>query len=109
MNPIEALAEQADQLFEQAEMIAETTPKESLMLFRKGIDLMFHAYFRMKQIDFKGDLGEIFQKCLEIEPEFEAIADAVADLTEDNQAVDAEAMVDAANEIWDFVTELISD
>ena len=109
MNPIENLAEQADQIFEKAEIIAQSSPQEAVVFFRKGVGLLFQAYLSMADTESSGNFGEDYQKCLAVEPEFEQIEEAFELLSENNHNVDAEDIIDAANEIWDFISELISD
>ena len=100
--------EKAYCLFEEAEMIIDVEPDKSLTLLRQAVTQLLNAYLSINEIAGHGNLDELFQECLKTDSEFEAIQSEVEYLTTIGpEEIDAEEMVDTANEIWDFIQGMI--
>lgn len=78
-------------------------------LFREGLSVLFRAFLIMEGEDIKGNFLELYQKCRQIAPEFEEIEDDIDFINQVTIDDNPEDLVDAANEVWDFVTEYISE
>jgi hypothetical protein len=109
MNEVEKLIKQADELFEQAEMKVEGTPEQGRRLFLEGISSLLRGFSVANEIETEGGLAELFARCQQLEPEFKTIAGEFDILLNaGGSGVDAEVVTDAANEIWDFVIDLVA-
>ena len=105
------LIEAADQDLAEAELVLEQDYLAGVKLFQVGIGKLCQAYLYSKQQnEIPEVLKELFQKCLVVNSEFEAVQEEFVSLieaVENHQA--AEILIDTVNEIWDFVIDLIPE
>jgi hypothetical protein len=110
MKKVQELLEEANGLFEQAEITVEETPETGGLLFLQGISLLFKAFLYSNGVEGTDDLLGLFHECQQLEPDFEAIETELECLLEINyDHMEPEDLIDAANEIWDFVIDFMSD
>ena len=107
---VEDLLEEADQLFEQAEMMIVKEPGEGLHKFQIGVSNLLKAFLIIHQKAPVWELKQLYNQCCQIEPEFETISDEldyfyIPQLAES----DSELICDAANEVWDLVIGLMPE
>jgi hypothetical protein len=107
MDEVAKLIEQADVLFEKAEMMVEETPEEGRQLFLEGISLLLRGFLTAGAMETDGGLNELLARCKQAEPEFETV-ETEFELLQNAAADDGERITDAANEIWDFVIDLVT-
>jgi hypothetical protein len=107
MNEVAKLIEQADVLFEKAEMMVEGAPEQGRQRFIEGISLLLRGFLNAGALETDGGLHELLARCKQAEPEFETV-EAEFDLLLNAAADDGERITDAANEIWDFVIDLVT-
>jgi hypothetical protein len=107
---IDNLFDKADLLFEKAEQLAPSNLPEAIRLFREGIGELYKTFILFQDKEPEGNLSELFQQCLSLNSEFEVIeTEQSYFVAEDFSELDPEMIVDAANEIWDFVSGLMED
>lgn len=108
MDEIDQLIELTDSLFAEGEAKSEADFAASLAAFRQGISSLFSAFLMDNEVAVPKQvtLRELFTNCSALEPEFEAI-EAEVDWIEYPESDDSEELVDMANEIWDFVIDLL--
>ncbi|MCL6590201.1 MAG: hypothetical protein K6U80_09640 [Firmicutes bacterium] len=113
------LINEADELMETAEERIHRQFYSAYPLMRQAVEDLFKAFLTAKGQKPKGILGKdgnpgsnaevLFEQCLRLEPEFEIIEEIAGYFTlEAPPDPDPELICDAANEIWDFVTGLLS-
>lgn len=108
VKTVEELMAEADALFEDAELLVETDLPESLPFFRDGIGNLCRAYLLVNGEEPDGGLKELFLQCKKHNPDFSYIEDEIGYfLALDGEALEPDAICDAANEIWDFVAGLV--
>lgn len=107
MDEVAKLIERADVLFEKAEMMVEEAPEQGRQLFLEGIAALLRGFLAASGIETDGGLNELFVRCKQVEPEFETV-EAEVDLLLDAETEDVEKITDSANEIWDFVIDLVT-
>jgi frataxin-like iron-binding protein CyaY len=108
MKSVDALLDAADELMEQGEEKITVNINVGFQVFQQAIGNMFKAYLITNRQEPLGELKALFFQCQKLNEEFEAIADVVDIFI--NPALnetDGETITDAANEIWDFVMELL--
>ena len=109
MKKVQNFVEEANSLFEQAETVIESSLETGYDLFLRGIALLLRAFLAANAIDSTGTLRELFDECKQLEEEFEDIEDEFdALINADLSFNDAEDISDSANEIWDFVIDLVT-
>lgn len=109
MKKVQSLLEEANGLFERAEVMAGESLEDGHRLFLQGIILLFKAFLNANGVAGTGDLLGLFYECQQLEPEFEDIEAELECLLEiDFANSDAETLCDSANEIWDFVVDFMS-
>lgn len=111
MEWVETLVQRANQLFDDAERLGGESGVESGVKFREGISQLLKAFLYLHDANAAGDYLELFEACRRIEPDFERIESEIrlvgaADPLEYGSEDD---LADAANEIWDFLIDLISE
>jgi len=105
---VDELMDEAFQLFEEAEMKISSNISESIGLFRQAAGKLLSTYLIIKGSEGEGDLDELFQECLRVNPDFEIIQSEVEYLLEVSpEEADGEELTDKANEIWDFIEGLL--
>ncbi|MGE5582366.1 MAG: hypothetical protein ACM3X9_07490 [Bacillota bacterium] len=105
---VEDLLEEADQLYDEAEQVIVKEPSVGLKKFQDGVSNLLSAFLLVNDEKAEGDLRRLFKRCLGIEPEFAAIEDELDYIFMPHLAeADSEIICDAANEIWDFVIDLL--
>ncbi|HYH02732.1 MAG TPA: hypothetical protein VEC37_06490 [Bacillota bacterium] len=110
MKKVQNLVEEANGLFEQAEVAVESSLENGHDLFLRGITLLFRGFLAANGIDSNGTISESFAECKQLEEEFEDIEEELdALINADLSFNDAEDISDSANEIWDFVIDLVTD
>ena len=108
MKTIDDLIGEADELLARGEEKITVNPGEGYQLFQKAIDNLCKVYLTSNGQEPLGDLKALFFQCKRYNPEFEALDDALKVFTDpDPGGIDSEAVVDSANEIWDFITATI--
>jgi HEPN domain-containing protein len=118
VNVAELISE-ADDLMEVAEEKVERQFYSAYPLMQQAIENLFKAFLmaggqKLKGISGLGaklasNVGVLFEHCRGLAPEFETIEEIVGYFThEAPSAPDPETISDAANEIWDFVIDLLS-
>lgn len=107
MEAIEELVQQADNLFSRAEACVENAPAESIGLFKQGIGKLFQAYLTLNEEDANGDFGQMAEACQRIDPSFEAVDNELKLFMGNPAEISADDLVDAANEVWDFIIDLL--
>lgn len=109
MKKVEDLIEKANELFEQAEMVGENSLENAHNLFLRGITYLLQAFLTSNAVESLGSLNELFNECKLVKPEFEAIEEQLASLVDTDLATtNLEAIIDSANEIWDFIIDLVA-
>lgn len=107
---INELMDEAFRLFEEAEMKVEQKPEESINLLRRAVANLFNTYLLINGVEDTGSLVEMYRECETINPEFETIRTEVEYLnTVIPGEVDAEELLDQANEIWDFIEGVLTE
>jgi len=106
---VESLVVRGDELFEAAEAEIEHSRAESAAKFREGVAQLLKAFLHLHEEDADDGLEQLFAACKRLEPSLEAIEDEVKLLLDAPESVDSEDLIDAANEIWDYVIDLISE
>jgi len=109
MHPVEELVRKADKLFEAAEDRLGDSLAESAGLFREGVVRLFEAFLLANDSPAIGESADLYRRCREIDPDFAAIAAEAQYLNAPVTELNEEDLADAANEIWDFVIDLISE
>jgi hypothetical protein len=110
MDLIDELFDKAESLFEKAEESASGNLSEAVLLFRQGIENLYRAFILFNDAEPRGGLDELFKQCLSLEPEFEVIDTEQGYFAAGDASLsDEETMIDAANEIWDFVYGLLEE
>lgn len=108
MEYVEALVNRGDELFEAAEAAIEHSRDESAVKFREGVAQLLKAFLYLHDQEVDGSMEQLFASCKQLEPSLEEIEEEVELLLDDPESVDAEDLIDAANEIWDYMIDLIS-
>lgn len=111
MNVDELLAE-ADTALTRAETQVSSHPQESCKQFQTGASCLCRAYLMTQGMDNPdtGTLASLFQQCLTKNEEFESIRDEINYLNNSDLAeLDGDVLCDAANEIWDFIIDLLPE
>jgi hypothetical protein len=94
----------ADELLAEAEGRPEAAPQEIRVSLQKGIAVLCAALLKQYDREIDGELPELFRRCLEINADLEAVAAEVEWLIGPGEPDDdTEELIDAANEIWDFM------
>lgn len=107
---IEVLIDEADQLLAQAEKETEKDLSHGLKLIRQGIGKLLQAYLTANDKIPATGLRDQFDACLQLEPDFVSIEDEVEYLlTVVPEEVEPEEVVDTANEVWDFIIDLLEN
>lgn len=116
MDQVTELLRGADDLMDRAEALITVDFEKGQRLFREAVFHLEQAYLiaaagrSLTNEDVSGDTAGLFEKCLQLNPDFEALRDAVDLLSAtDNSAADAEFICDAVNEIWDFMYGLMEE
>ena len=110
MDAIDELFDKADVLFEKAEILAATDLAGAVRLFQEGIGELYKAFILFSEGEPKGNFGELYHQCLGLNSEFDVIeTEQGYFVTDDLSQLDPETVVDAANEIWDFVSGLLEE
>jgi hypothetical protein len=110
VKKVQSLLEEANGLFERAEVTVEESMEIGYQLFLQGIASLFKAFLNANGVEGTGDLLGLFYECKQLKPEFEDIEEELECLLKvDLTIVDAEDLSDSANEIWDFVIDFVSD
>lgn len=105
---IDELMDEAYRLFEEGETKIDGQISESIDLFRRGVGKLLNTYLIIKGSEGEGDLDELFQECIRVNPDFEIIQAEIEYLAEITpQEADGEELTDKANEIWDFIEGLL--
>ncbi|HEX3046669.1 MAG TPA: hypothetical protein VHY08_18075 [Bacillota bacterium] len=112
------LISEADELMEEAEEKIYHQFSEAYPLMRQAIDNLFKAFLIAGGVKVKGGSGfthparnleVLFEQCRRLAPEFETIEELTGYFTKEAPLnSDPELISDAANEIWDFVIDLLS-
>ena len=85
----------------------EGAPEQGRRLFLEGISNLLRGFLAASETETDGGLSELFFRCKQVEPEFETV-EAEVDLLLDAETEDVEKITDSANEIWDFVIDLVT-
>lgn len=109
MEYVEELVERGNELFEAAEAEIEHSRAGSAVKFREGVAQLLKAFLYLHDQNAGGSLEQLFAHCKQIDPSLEAVEEEVELLLDDPESVDGEDLIDAANEIWDYVIDLISE
>lgn len=110
LEEIEKWVAQADQFFEAAEAKSSLNLDSAQDLFAQGVNCLLKAFLMFNNQVAEGELATLFAQCFKINSEFEAVRDELELLATLNPGyTDNELVIDAANEIWDFVIELLPD
>lgn len=110
------LNEAHNHLTEAEELMNEGKAKEVLLHCRKAVAAVFEAFliYRGEECGKGMGIDQLFSCCAALEDEFYSLEDLLAFLTmdEDVDELDEEdlaELVDAANEIWDFVLSFLPE
>lgn len=107
MKSVDTLLEEVDVFMEQGEEKIASDLNAGYQKFQQAVANMLKVYLINNQQEPLGGLKALFFQCQKHNPEFDAIEDVVEIFTESEPGeMDGETITDAANEIWDFVTEL---
>lgn len=108
---VESLVQRANQLFDEAEKLGETSAAECGRKFREGINQLLRAFLYLHDANAAGDCLELFEACRRLDPEFDTIEPEIRLVATEGfvMAADADELADAANEVWDFIIDLISE
>ncbi|TCL56039.1 hypothetical protein EDC14_105220 [Hydrogenispora ethanolica] len=107
---IEVLIDEADQCLAQAEKESGKDLARSLQLLQQGVGKLLQAYLIANEKRSPTRLREQFELCQQIEPDFASIEEELEYLLSVNpKEAEAEDVIDTANEIWDFVTDLLEN
>lgn len=110
MKKVQELVEEANGLFEQAEAVVESSVETGHELFLRGIAYLLRAFLVANGVEGSGTVNELFRECKHLEAEFENIEEELESLINaDFSFNDAEDINDSANEVWDFVIDLVTD
>jgi hypothetical protein len=110
MKKVQSLLEEANRLFERAEVTVKESMATGSQLFLQGVALLFRAFLNANGVEGTGDLLGLFYECKQLEPNFADIREELDCLLEaDLAGLDSEDLSDTANEIWDFVIDFVSD
>ncbi|MGE5606799.1 MAG: hypothetical protein ACM3YE_14050 [Bacteroidota bacterium] len=105
---VDEMMDEAFQLFEEAEIKIGNEISESIGLFRRAACKLLSTYLMIKGSEGEGDLDELFQECIRVNPDFEIIQSEIEYLAEVSpEEADGEELTDKANEIWDFIEGLL--
>jgi hypothetical protein len=108
MKTIDTLLDEADELLEAGEEKIVLNTVAGYQLLRQAINSLSKAYLIANGREPLGDLKALFFQCRKLNPEFEMIEDEMVVFADpDHSEPDSETIVDAANEIWDFVMGIL--
>lgn len=108
MKSVDALLAEADELLERGEEKIVVNANEGYQVFQQAIANMLKAYLMTNHQEPLGDLKALFFQCQKHNAEFEVIEDVMDVFTGSGpHEMDEETITDAANEIWDFVMEML--
>lgn len=107
---IDVLIDEADQCLAQAEKESAKDLARSLQLIQQGVGKLLQAYLITNEKRSPTRLREQFELCQQLEPDFASIEEELEYLLSVNpQEAEAEDVIDTANEVWDFVTDLLEN
>lgn len=108
MKTMDALLDEADELLERGEAKILTDPGVGYQLFQQAISNLFKVYLSNNGQEPLGDLKALFFQCQKYNAEFDVIEDVMGIFIEPvRNELDNETIIDAANEIWDFVMDML--
>ncbi len=106
---LEMLIDEADQLLAQAEKEVTKSLSRSCQLVNQGVGKLLQAYLILNEKRPPVGLREQIELCLDLEPDFVSIEAELEYLSTANpEAINAEDLIDTANEVWDFLTDLLN-
>ena len=107
---IEVLIDEADQLLAQAEREKGRDLPKSLRIIHQGLGKLLQAFLVANDRRSPSGLKEQFELCMEIEPEFVSVEDEMDFLLSVvPEEVESEDVIDTANEVWDFMIDLLEN
>jgi len=108
MKTMDTLMAEADELLERGEERILTDTKAGYQLFQQAISNLFKLYLITNGQEPLGDLKALFFQCQKYNAEFEVVEDVMSIFVDSVlNELDNETIIDAANEIWDFVMEML--
>lgn len=108
MKSIDTLLAEADELLALGEEKIMVDSAAGYQLFQQAISDLCKVYLATNGQEPLGDLKALFFQCQKHNPEFEALGDAMSVFIDpEPHELDSETVIDAANEIWDFIMETL--
>ena len=115
MARVDELIDNADALMDRAEEVMESDFEQGRQLFREAVSHLERAYLitvaadSVVPGDLPVDVAALFELCLQVEPDFETIQAEIDLLAGTADAANGEMIIDAVNEIWDFMYGLMEE